>query len=454
MDGNLSPPWIKNDNIESLHDLLNITLTSGNYLYYTSQENWIENGETLREGDWMSPVLLRGTDSNGNDYSESQINTINTFNNLTGGGQTQGIFLDKETKKTYINAEFIQTGTLSALTADMGTLTAGKIQSEDFDKVDIITKKYYYVTKVASTNNTLAGNTTYKNIDSSSLFTFDFSTIVDQKINSNILKIDTSITSNYYFLLEDWIGKVYLELTTKDYTTETGHLNKTLYLRISSSVDENDKIIISGQLMKDASNTETSDFTVDDLTDYFGNGTDDIESISLKINSQTNFPLIDFFGVVEDLDKNINLPSSGGEISFSEVYQKDGKNILYPKITFPNLIISGKGDGNEDSLLIGKGRFFLTNEKQANIEERIYFGDNETGFNIETINTQNTRFEKICLLTNGIKYTIMDANIFEDQLILDFTNKTLIGKWSFETSSGEKTTLQKLEERITALENK
>lgn len=105
------PKWSE-DEITSLNTLINLPLANGKYLYYTSKTSWKENQEILKEENWLEPKMLRGISSIGEEFSEEVINKFNAFNNLTGGGQDQGLYIDEATKNVYINAEYIKTGAL------------------------------------------------------------------------------------------------------------------------------------------------------------------------------------------------------------------------------------------------------------------------------------------------------------------------------------------------------
>ena len=56
---------------------------------------------------------------------DTSLNQQAVFNKLTNNGQTQGIYLNANDNKLYINASYIQTGTLSANRIQGGTLTLG-----------------------------------------------------------------------------------------------------------------------------------------------------------------------------------------------------------------------------------------------------------------------------------------------------------------------------------------
>ena len=89
------------------------------YVYYTERVVWIAKDQLLREDNWSYPKIAREVEWNGNTWNNSKVGTaieqINTFNQLTNNGKSQGIFYDKtaeDDKKLYINASFINTGTL------------------------------------------------------------------------------------------------------------------------------------------------------------------------------------------------------------------------------------------------------------------------------------------------------------------------------------------------------
>lgn len=96
------------------------------YIYYTKQEvvYRYENGATTRtvwdEKNWSDPLCLNLFEYKNNSWvstrSAKEIEQINIFNQLTNGGTEQGIKYNTDAEdgksKLYINADFINTGTL------------------------------------------------------------------------------------------------------------------------------------------------------------------------------------------------------------------------------------------------------------------------------------------------------------------------------------------------------
>lgn len=81
------------------------------YDYYASYS--YDGGST-----WTAAILIQGRDGedghDGKDGSDATVNEKNVFNVLTNGGTKFGIFSNSTANKLYINANYIQTGTLNA----------------------------------------------------------------------------------------------------------------------------------------------------------------------------------------------------------------------------------------------------------------------------------------------------------------------------------------------------
>ena len=81
------------------------------YDYYVSYS--YDGGNT-----WTAAIVVQGKDGedgqDGADGSDATVNERNVFNVLTNGGTKFGIFNDSTSNKLYINANYIQTGTLNA----------------------------------------------------------------------------------------------------------------------------------------------------------------------------------------------------------------------------------------------------------------------------------------------------------------------------------------------------
>ena len=106
--------------IDALNDLKNYELGNDQYLYYTYQTKWVEKAtveedqkDTTEEGEekqepqevllkeekWALPRLLRGKIGDIELPSET-IDKMNAFNDLTGGGKNQGIYLEEIYERT------------------------------------------------------------------------------------------------------------------------------------------------------------------------------------------------------------------------------------------------------------------------------------------------------------------------------------------------------------------
>ena len=68
------------------------------YVYYTQRTQWTQNGAILRTDDWSFPIIARCVIRIDNDWktikSGASIDQLNIFNQLTGGGENQGIFYE------------------------------------------------------------------------------------------------------------------------------------------------------------------------------------------------------------------------------------------------------------------------------------------------------------------------------------------------------------------------
>lgn len=86
------------------------------YLYITSRSVWVEERlgkiNFLRKDNWVPPALAKGYSANGNYLDDKAVDKLNTFTHLTEGGLKKGLLYDEETGDVYINADFINTGTL------------------------------------------------------------------------------------------------------------------------------------------------------------------------------------------------------------------------------------------------------------------------------------------------------------------------------------------------------
>lgn len=103
--------------------------TSGKYIWTRSMVTWTDNTTT-----YTTPVLaqaINGANSTANAASnavtalDNSLDQEEVFNRLTNNGQTQGIYL--KNGKLYINATYIDTGTLTADLITAGTMSAERI---------------------------------------------------------------------------------------------------------------------------------------------------------------------------------------------------------------------------------------------------------------------------------------------------------------------------------------
>lgn len=101
------------------------------YQYQTECTVFVrEDGEIVSRGNWTKPIVVKhGRNYVGNFTPASQnlINEINTFNSLTQNGEKDAMVFDPESGDLYINATYIQTGTLRV---------AGKTKDENGNEVD------------------------------------------------------------------------------------------------------------------------------------------------------------------------------------------------------------------------------------------------------------------------------------------------------------------------------
>lgn len=105
---------------EGITALDNMPIGANKYLYYTQATVWEKYNKheflSVEKTDpWTRPQLLRYVNLAGENITGAAVEQINTFNQLTNNGKEQGIFYDEsqeDGKKLYINATFIQSGTL------------------------------------------------------------------------------------------------------------------------------------------------------------------------------------------------------------------------------------------------------------------------------------------------------------------------------------------------------
>lgn len=109
-----------NVNVANSNDCY-ITFPTGTYYVYNVQ---LEKANT--------PSGWRPAPEDAEDYTNEQVTTLDNsldqqdvFNRLTNNGQTQGIYL--QNGKVYINASFIQSGTISANFISGGTINANDV---------------------------------------------------------------------------------------------------------------------------------------------------------------------------------------------------------------------------------------------------------------------------------------------------------------------------------------
>lgn len=89
---------------------------------------YIEDGFWCLDGVNLG-VKAKGED--GKDGSDAEVTSGNVFNALTNDGTIFGCFTDQD-NKLYINAEYIKANYLSAITANLGTINAGVMQSSNY----------------------------------------------------------------------------------------------------------------------------------------------------------------------------------------------------------------------------------------------------------------------------------------------------------------------------------
>lgn len=109
-----------NVNVTTSNDVF-ITFPNGTYYLYNLQLE-----RAINSSGW------RPAPEDSEDYTDEQVNALDTslnqqdvFNRLTNNGQTQGIYL--QNGKVYINASFIQSGTISANYISGGTIDADDV---------------------------------------------------------------------------------------------------------------------------------------------------------------------------------------------------------------------------------------------------------------------------------------------------------------------------------------
>lgn len=115
-----------NVNVTTSNDVI-ITFPNGTYYLYNMQLE-----RALNSSGW------RPAPEDAEDYTDEQVNALDTslnqqdvFNRLTNNGQTQGIYL--QNGKVYINASFIQSGTISA-----NYISGGTIDADDVSIINLI----------------------------------------------------------------------------------------------------------------------------------------------------------------------------------------------------------------------------------------------------------------------------------------------------------------------------
>ena len=108
-------------NVTNSNDSLYITCPTGTYYFYNLQLERAKNPSGWRPApedaiDYADQVSQAAVDA------QTQ---LDVFNKLTNNGQTQGIYL--QNGKIYINASFIQSGTISANYISGGSIDAGDV---------------------------------------------------------------------------------------------------------------------------------------------------------------------------------------------------------------------------------------------------------------------------------------------------------------------------------------
>lgn len=104
-------------------------------------------------GTWSTPVLWakygeNGADgTDGTDGSDATVTSVSVFNALTGNGTMYGCFYGSNSK-LYINADYIQSGKISADCIDTGNLTAGGVYSVGTDATTSIENGITSITHV------------------------------------------------------------------------------------------------------------------------------------------------------------------------------------------------------------------------------------------------------------------------------------------------------------------
>lgn len=109
-----------------------IAFPSGTYYLYNLQLERALNASGWRPAPEDSEDYTDAAEASAKAYANSQVNALDTslnqqdvFNRLTNNGQTQGIYL--QDGKVYINASFIQSGTISANYISGGTIDADDV---------------------------------------------------------------------------------------------------------------------------------------------------------------------------------------------------------------------------------------------------------------------------------------------------------------------------------------
>lgn len=115
-----------------------ISFPSGTYYLYNLQLERAINASGWRPAPEDSEDYTDAAEASAKSYASSQVSALDAslnqqdvFNRLTNNGQTQGIYL--QNGKVYINASFIQSGTISA-----NYISGGTIDADDVSIINLI----------------------------------------------------------------------------------------------------------------------------------------------------------------------------------------------------------------------------------------------------------------------------------------------------------------------------
>lgn len=104
------------------------TVQTGRYIWFRQRITYSDN-----QVSYTTPYCMTKTVG---DIAQQKVDAQtqqSIFNKLTNNGKVQGIFLDSN-GRIYINAQFMSIDTLSAISANLGTVTSGILQSANYSQ--------------------------------------------------------------------------------------------------------------------------------------------------------------------------------------------------------------------------------------------------------------------------------------------------------------------------------